>query len=66
MPQSLSLSPSRAHSPHLGHHTLWGTGGKLIHHGVPSYKNIMGMETGEQKVGSLAGLRHPPIYKEGN
>lgn len=34
--------------------------------GVPSYKNIMDMDTGEQKVGSFAGLRHPPIYKEGN
>lgn len=66
---SLHLAPSRAHSPHLGHDTLCR--GQLEAHspyqGVPRYESIMDLDTGEQKMDdSLAGLRHPSIYKEGN
>lgn len=62
-------SPSRAHSPHLGHYTLCGEQVEAhpLYQGVPSYESIMDLDTGEQKVDdTLAVLQHPSIYKEGN
>lgn len=57
MPRALSLHlfPSRAHSPHLAHYTLSGeqVSAHPPYRDVPSYKSIMGVDVGEQKVGSL-------------